>query len=154
MLDIAYLVLLATVVWAATRWRRPWIRRLGDAGRRRLRLLAAVLTLGIAGLGGLVIAIQAPGEQTGIYRSSGYALGAVLLAGALVYASGLAVWHGRIAFLLRLSGWVLMTVALVVPSTLTLALPVVAALLATVANIPADAKQTQRPMADPYPNPS
>jgi hypothetical protein len=37
---------------------------------------------------------------------------------------------------LRLSGWLLMAAALAVPSTLTLALPLVAAMIVTVANIP------------------
>jgi hypothetical protein len=59
-----------------------------------------------------------------------------MLVGALGYAIGLGVWLDRAAFALRLSGWLLMAAALVVPSTLTLALPVVAAMVVTVADLP------------------
>ena len=48
---------------------------------------------------------------------------------ALLYAIGLVVWLDRTAFVLRLSGWVLMAAALVVPLTLTPVLPVVAAMV-------------------------
>jgi len=55
---------------------------------------------------------------------------------ALLYAIGLVVWLDRTAFVLRLSGWVLMAAALVVPLTLTPVLPVVAAMVVTIASIP------------------
>jgi hypothetical protein len=80
-----------------------------------------------------------------------------MLAGALLYAIGLGVWLDRTAFALRLSGWVLMAAALVVPSTLTLALPVVAAMLVTVATIPPGPRGPRRPtepiMASPTSRP-
>jgi hypothetical protein len=135
MIDVAYLVFLIALVWAVIRRRRPWISRVSGAGQQGLRLTAMVLAIVIGSLGCLVIAIQPPGQQ-GIYRWSGYAVGSTMLVGALLYVIGLAVWLDRTAFALRLSGWMLMAAALVVPSTLTLALPVVAAMLVTVANIP------------------
>ena len=82
-----------------------------------------------------LVAVQPPGQH-GIYRWLGYAVGSAMLVGALLYAIGLGVWLDRAASALRLSGWLLMAAALVVPSTLTLALPGVAAMVVTVANIP------------------
>jgi hypothetical protein len=135
MLDVAYLVFLIAIVWAVIRRRRPWIGRVSGAGQQGLRLIAMVLAIAIGSLGCLVITIQPPGQH-GIYRWLGYAVGSTMLVGALLYAIGVGVWLDRPAFALRLSGWILMAAALVVPSTLTLALPVVAALVVTVANLP------------------
>jgi hypothetical protein len=135
MLDVAYLVFLITLVWAVIRRRRPWISRVSGAGQQALRLTAMVLAIAIGSLGCLVIAIQPPGQH-GIYRWSGYAVGSAMLVGALLYAIGLVVWLDPPALALRLSGWLLMAAALIVPSTLTLALPVVAAMVVTVANLP------------------
>jgi hypothetical protein len=142
MIDVAYLVLLIALVWAVIRRRRPWLSRLGGAGQQALRLTAMVLATAVGGLGCLVIAVQPPGQH-GTYRWAGYAVGSAMLVGALLYAVGLGVWLDRTAFVLRLSGWVLMAAALVVPSTLTLALPVVAAMLVTVVNVPSG-RGTQR----------
>jgi hypothetical protein len=135
MIDVAYLVFLIALVWAVIGRRRPWIRRVGGASQQGLRLTAMVLAIAIGSLGCLVIAIQPPGQH-GIYRWSGYAVGSTMLVGALLYAIGLGVWLDRTALALRLSGWMLMAAGLVVPSTLTLALPVVAAMAVTLADIP------------------
>jgi hypothetical protein len=108
-----------------------------------------VVTLAVAGLGVMLIAVQAPEEQSGIYRWSGYAVGAALLGGALLYAAGVYRWYGRTAFALRLWGWVLVTAALAVPSTLTLALPLAAAMVVTVATVPPDTGTPERPVVDP-----
>jgi hypothetical protein len=143
MIDVAYLVFLIALVWAVIRRRRPWIRRVGGAGQQALRLTTLALAIAIGALGCLVVAIQPPGQQ-GIYRWLGYAAGSTLLAGALLCSIGLCIWLDRPAFALRLSGWMLMAAALVVPSTLTLALPVVAAMVVTLANIPSG-EGPQRP---------
>jgi hypothetical protein len=135
MLDVAYLVFLIALVWAVIRRRRPWIGRISGPGRHVLRLTAVVLAIAIGSLGCLVIAVQPPGQH-GIYRWSGYAVGSTMVVGALLYAIGLGIWLDRPALALRLSGWTLMAAALLVPSTLTLALPVVAAMVVTLANIP------------------
>jgi hypothetical protein len=135
MLDLAYLVFLIALVWAVSRRRRPWISRVSAASQQALRLTAMVLAIAIGSLGCLVIAIQPPGQH-GIYRWLGYAVGSTMLVGALLYAIGLVIWLDRSAFALRLSGWMFMAAALVVPSTLTLALPVVAGMVVTVADIP------------------
>jgi ABC-type transport system involved in cytochrome bd biosynthesis fused ATPase/permease subunit len=57
----------------------------------------------------------------------------VLLAyGSVVYLIGLALWHERAGYALRLAGWILAVSALAIPSTLTLLLPVVCVLALTI----------------------
>lgn len=56
--------------------------------------------------------------------------------GSIVYAAGLLVWRGRQALALRILGWALMVVAFVIPSTLTLGLPLVALLAVALVPIP------------------
>ncbi len=55
-------------------------------------------------------------------------LGVVLLvmlcSGSVVYLCGLALWHERAGYILRLAGWIFAVSALAIPSTLTLLLPV------------------------------
>jgi hypothetical protein len=148
MIDLAYLVFLIALVWAVIRRRRPWISRVSGAGQQGLRLTGMVMAIAIGSLGCLVIAIQPPGQHD-IYRWSGYAVGSTMLVGALLYAIGLGVWLDRTAFALRLSGWMLMAAALVVPSTLTLALPVVAAMIVTVGNIPSGRGPQQSTLGRP-----
>jgi hypothetical protein len=150
MLDVAYLVFLIALVWAVIRRRRPWIGRISGPGQQGLRLTAMGLAIAIGSLGCLVIAVQPPGQH-GIYRWLGYAVGSAMLVGALLYATGLVVWLDRSALALRLSGWMLMAAALVVPSTLTLALPVVAAMVVTLANIPSG-QEPQRSTPGPSPD--
>jgi hypothetical protein len=47
----------------------------------------------------------------------------MLLSGSIAYLSGLALWHERTGFALRIVGWLLVVAVLAVPSTLTLLLP-------------------------------
>jgi hypothetical protein len=68
---------------------------------------------------------------------------------ALLYAIGLVVWLDRTAFVLRLSGWVLIAAALVVPLTLTPVLPVVAAMVVTIASIPSGRDPQRVPLGTP-----
>jgi hypothetical protein len=55
----------------------------------------------------------------------------MLLVGSVVYLAGLALWHERTGFVLRLTGWILAAAGLAIPSTLTLLLPVIALLALT-----------------------
>jgi hypothetical protein len=56
-----------------------------------------------------------------------------LTLGALVYLCGIGVWRGRTARVCRVAGWGAMAAALAVPSTLTLALPLLVLLAPTLA---------------------
>jgi hypothetical protein len=63
-------------------------------------------------------------------------LGLVLLVmlcfGSVLYLCGLALWHERAGYVLRLAGWILAVSALAIPSTLTLLLPVACVLALTI----------------------
>jgi hypothetical protein len=56
----------------------------------------------------------------------------MLLSGSVVYLCGLALWHERAGYALRLAGWILAVSALAIPSTLTLLLPVACVLALTI----------------------
>jgi hypothetical protein len=63
-------------------------------------------------------------------------LGLVLLVtlcfGSVLYLCGLALWHERAGYAVRLAGWILAVSALAIPSTLTLLLPVACLLALTI----------------------
>ena len=63
-------------------------------------------------------------------------LGLVLLLmlcfGSVLYLCGLALWHERAGYALRLAGWILAVSGLAIPSTLTLLLPVACVLALTI----------------------
>jgi len=71
----------------------------------------------------------------------GWTIGAAVSLGGVVYAAGLLAWRGGQALDLRILGWVLMVTALVIPSTLTLGLPLVALLALALAPIPEQVAQ-------------
>jgi hypothetical protein len=60
-----------------------------------------------------------------------YLLTAAICAGAVTYLVGTLLGRRRLALRLRWIGWIVMTVPLLVPSTFSLALPVVASLAVT-----------------------
>jgi hypothetical protein len=62
----------------------------------------------------------------------------MVLSGSIIYLSGLALWHARPGFALRLIGWSLIVAALVIPSTLTLLLPLAALLTLALSAASAD----------------
>jgi hypothetical protein len=62
----------------------------------------------------------------------------VLLCGSITYLSGVALWREQVGLWLRFSGWFLVIAVLVVPSTLTLLLPVAALLTLTLCIEPED----------------
>jgi hypothetical protein len=65
-----------------------------------------------------------------------YVLTGAICAGAVIYVAATALGYGQLALLLRWLGWVAMTLPLIVPSTLSLALPIVAALGVTLRPLP------------------
>ena len=123
MILVGYVLLLAALGWVATRGRRWGIRTRLEGP---VRTLAAVLDAGFVVLG-----------ITLLSRHSATTTGVVILValtlGALVYLCGLALWLGRIALVCRVAGWGAMAAALAVPSTLSLALPLLVLLTPTLA---------------------
>jgi hypothetical protein len=66
----------------------------------------------------------------------GWTIGGAVSLGSILYAGGLLTWRGSQALGLRILGWVLMVAAFVIPSTLTLGLPLVALLTLALAPVP------------------
>jgi hypothetical protein len=92
-------------------------------------LVTAVVATGV-----VVLGLQLGGDDHP--HVLGWTVGAAVSLGGVVYAAGLLAWRGGQALGLRILGWVLMVMALVIPSTLTLGLPLVALLVFALAPIP------------------
>jgi hypothetical protein len=131
---VAYAVLAGVVVWSLGRRGGPWILELREPARQRVRLAAAALDTVAAALGIAVLGLQLADD--GQPHLLGWTIAVALVLGSAVYAAGLLAWRGGQALGLRTLGWLLMVAALTIPSTLTLALPLVAPLALTLANVP------------------
>ena len=66
------------------------------------------------------------------WSTIGLVLLLTLCFGSVLYLCGLALWHERAGYALRLAGWILAVAALAIPSTLTLLLPVACVLALTI----------------------
>ena len=123
MILIGYIFVLVALAWVVKRgrsWRIP--ERLEVPTRTVATALDALfLALGI----GLLARREASALGDAILLS--------LIAGATVYLWGLTLWRGRSAQICRVVGWSAMTVALLVPTTISLALPLLALLAPTLA---------------------
>jgi hypothetical protein len=108
---------------------------------RRSQLVARLLgMIGAAATASIALLVLSTSQPTTL----GYAMLLILLAGSMVYLCGLALWHQRVGFAVRLAGWILTVAALAIPSTLTLLLPLAALLTLTLRAAPDD----RAPMAD------
>jgi len=76
-----------------------------------------------------------------------YLLTAAICVGAVIYLCGTVLGYGGLALRLRWVGWIVMTLPLVVPSTFSLALPIVALLAVTLRPLPPRPEREQ-PSAD------
>jgi hypothetical protein len=134
MLLLAYAFLAGVIAWTLSRRGGPWILRLGEPGQQRVRLTAAMLDTAVGAIGVAVLGLQLGGDDHALVL--GWTVGVAVSLGSIVYAAGLLAWRGGQALGLRVVGWVLMVAALVIPSTLTLGLPLVALLALALAPIP------------------
>ena len=133
MVLLAYAFLAGAIAWALGRRGGPWILRLGEVGRQRVRLCAGMLDTAVAAIGIAVLGLQFGGDDHALVL--GWTIGAAVTVGSVVYAGGLLAWRGGRALGLRVVGWVLVVAASAIPSTLTLGLPLVALLALTLAPI-------------------
>jgi hypothetical protein len=131
MIDGAYLLLLLAIVWMALQLPNPWLSRLEVRRQQTVRTVAMIPAVLLAVLGVIIVGLQVGGEAP--HSALSWLIAAMTLAGSLLYGLGVLAWNGRPAFLLRVIGWVMLVVALVIPSTATLALPLVALLVPTLA---------------------
>jgi hypothetical protein len=90
----------------------------------RVALGGLALLLAAVGVGGLMD-VQGDGVHSLASASTAYLVFGALALGALTYFVGIISWRGRRGFVFRFGGWVSMALALMVPSALTLALPLV-----------------------------
>jgi hypothetical protein len=124
MLFIAYAVFLGALGFslarAAAQHRQPAIWDRGSGSVTRGVVLATSLTVLV-----LSFAMALDREHTTLL---GNALWVSIIVGSALYSAGAASWTGNPAFWLRGIGWILMAIACLVPSTLTLGLPLVALL--------------------------
>jgi hypothetical protein len=131
---LAYAFLAGVTAWALGRRGGPWILRLPEPGQQQVRLAAGMLDTAVGAIGIAVLGLQLGGDDHA--QLLGWTIGAAVSLGAVVYAAGLLAWRGGQALGLRVLGWVLMATALVIPSMLTLGLPLVALLALTLGPIP------------------
>lgn len=139
MLLFAYGFLVGLTAWTFGRRGGPRILRLREPGQQRVRLAVGMLATAVGALGIAVLGLQLGGDDHA--HALGWTVGAVVSLGGLVYVAGLLAWRGGQALGLRILGWVLMVTALVIPSTLTLGLPLVALLALALASIPEQTAQ-------------
>ena len=100
---------------------------------RRSELLARLLgMIGATATALIAVLLIAANHAT----SLGLVALLMLLSGSILYLCGLALWHERAGFALRLIGWILAVAALAIPSTLTLLLPVACVLALTLRSAP------------------
>ena len=124
MLFVSYAVLLGALGFllarAAMRHEEPsvWDRGYGSLTRGVMR--ATSLTILV-----LSLPMALDREHT---STLGNAIWASLIVGSALYSAGAASWTGDAAFLVRGIGWILMAIAVLFPSTLTLGAPLIALL--------------------------
>jgi hypothetical protein len=134
---VAYALLAGMLAWVLGRRSGPWILRLREPDQQRVRLAAGLLdtALGAAGLAVLGLQLGDHGHMLG------WAIGAAMSLGGVLYAAGLVVWRGGRALGLRVCGWVLMVAAALIPSSLTVGAALLALLALTLAPIPEQVAQ-------------
>ncbi len=138
---LGYVSLIVAVYWLI-RDEREWLARASTARQLALRVSATAITLAFAVAGVALL----PGQHDPLLP--GMVLALSLIAGGVLYCSGIGLWRGLVAYKLRVAGWVLLVLALVVPSTLTLALPIAAILVLALVPIYGDGRQrSTRPLA-------
>ena len=99
----------------------------GDAFRLPKRYDVLVRLVGVAGgaaMAGISLLVLATSHAT----SLGRIVVVMLLLGSVLYLGGSALWHEQAGIVLRLVGWTFAVVALAIPTTLTLLLPLVSLL--------------------------
>lgn len=102
-----------------------WLLRSGRS--RAVRALALAADVALLWIGA---AVAAQWDRSEVHRLA-YVIVGSLVGGAAVHALGVVAWRGALPWAARVVGLVLVCAALLVPSTITLALPLVGLLLVT-----------------------
>ena len=94
----------------------------------RIQVFARVFgMIGAAAIASIALLLIASNHESTV----GLVLLLMLCFGSVLYLCGLALWHERAGYALRLAGWILAVAGLAIPSTLTLLLPVACVLALT-----------------------
>lgn len=137
-LFLSYLIWLALTAWALDR-RREGHPLLGTRSATQSAVRAASAVIGAAF--GVIGALLLDQQDSAL----GGAIIGALIVGSILYLTGVAMWRGTAALRVRSIGYLLLVLALFVPSTLTLGLPVAALLVVTLDQAPDSPK---RPMLE------
>lgn len=124
MVFFGYLSMLAAMTWLVLRGgARPWESHTVDL----LARFVASVVVGCLAAGGTALVAGVEGNVVALVA------GASLILGGLLFIAGLWLPRAGIAHDLRVGGWLLLCAPLLIPSTLTLALPMAALLVLVVA---------------------
>lgn len=135
MILVAYMSLVVVLAAFLSHGNALRLSRRSESGARLLGTIGATATASIAVL---LISTNHP-------PTLGLIVLLMLLLGSILSLCGFALWHERTGFALRLIGWLLVVVALAIPSTLTLLLPLAALLAITLHSAPEDQTLAARP---------
>ena len=130
--------------------------RLADSDRRVQ--IVARLGLGALSLALAPVGLIPLGEDNDTYSSQpewqqdlSSSIGILVIGGAAMYVAGIVRWEGRGPFWLRLVGWLGILVGLMIPSTLSLLLPIAGVLVATCGPIETEDSEADEWTADAAP---
>lgn len=138
MIWAAYIVLVAALAAALVDLGGAILRAISLEAQQAVRMVTFVFGLLIA-VAASALALDSASEGHAFSADPlPYILFSSLGLGGVVYAVGTALWRGKAAHLLRAIGWALITVPLMFPTTLTLALVLIAPLLVTVTRMPGE----------------
>jgi hypothetical protein len=121
---IAYLSFVAAVMWLTSE-RSTWLTRQSTGIELVTRCAAAAAALSLSVAGAALVAF-------GDVEAARAVIGGTLLLGGLTFTAGLLAWGRQPGLQARTAGWILLCAPLLIPSTLSLALPLVALLVVAV----------------------
>ena len=124
MIWLSYVVFVALVLRLVGRGSPPWLGEVGPRARAVVRGFAVLVAGAFVALG------------LAILGSDAFLAGWACLVGGLTLLGGLVAWSGRSALIARFLGWVVLAIVTLVPSQLTMLLPLVAGTAVTLVRIP------------------
>jgi len=131
MIYLAYVTAAVTSVAAFAVAPQVW------RSRPTLVVSARIMAAGLAAMySSVFVAVVAFASADDPRPALAWGLAGMAAVGLVVYVSGLVWWSGSTAWLLRLVGWLLLVVPTIVPSSVSLLLPVAAPLTALLHRAP------------------
>lgn len=135
MILVAYLSLVGAIFWLLRGEGHDWIERFRPRVVMSIRIATSLIAVLLQLVGALVL-VGAASELNALTIT----LAVAIIGGGFLYFQGVVLWRRQGAYSLRVVGWCLVAAALSVPSTLTLALPLVATMAVVLVPIPVAGK--------------